>query len=91
MFTNPFHFLALCEATRTWRGILPQRTQKPIGYSPKVFLGGVPWDITDAMLVAAFKQFGPIRIEWPGKDQPTQKGYVYIIFESEKQVRSFIN
>ncbi|XP_033226798.1 cytoplasmic polyadenylation element-binding protein 1 isoform X2 [Belonocnema kinseyi] len=82
---------ALCEATRTWRGILPQRTQKPTGYSPKVFLGGVPWDITDAMLVAAFKQFGPIRIEWPGKEQPTQKGYVYIIFESEKQVKALLS
>ncbi|XP_051165332.1 cytoplasmic polyadenylation element-binding protein 1 isoform X2 [Leptopilina boulardi] len=82
---------ALCEATRTWRGVLPPRTQKPTGYSPKVFVGGVPWDITDSMLVAAFKQFGSIRIEWPGKDQPTQKGYVYIIFESEKQVKTLLS
>jgi hypothetical protein len=30
-----------------------------------------------------------IRVEWPGKDQAASqpKGYVYIIFESEKQVR----
>lgn len=82
---------ALCEATRTWRGALPPRSQKPTGYSPKVFVGGVPWDITDSMLVAAFRQFGSIRIEWPGKDQPTQKGYVYIIFESEKQVRTLLS
>ncbi|XP_050574079.1 cytoplasmic polyadenylation element-binding protein 1 isoform X1 [Bombus affinis] len=83
---------ALCDPTCTWSGILPQRTQKPSGYSSKVFLGGVPWDITESLLIATFKQFGPIRVEWPGKDQSaTQpKGYVYIIFESEKQVRTLL-
>lgn len=80
--------LALCDPTCTWSGILPQRTQKPSGYSSKVFLGGVPWDITESLLIATFKQFGQIRVEWPGKDQSTTqpKGYVYIVFESEKQV-----
>ncbi|CAD1480751.1 unnamed protein product, partial [Heterotrigona itama] len=80
---------ALCDPTCTWSGILPQRNQKPSGYSSKVFLGGVPWDITESLLIATFKQFGQIRVEWPGKDQSaTQpKGYVYIIFESEKQVQ----
>lgn len=70
---------------------MPQRNQKPSGYSSKVFLGGVPWDITESLLIATFKQFGQIRVEWPGKDQSaTQpKGYVYIIFECEKQVRYF--
>nr|XP_012142086.1 PREDICTED: cytoplasmic polyadenylation element-binding protein 1 isoform X3 [Megachile rotundata] len=79
---------ALCDPTCTWSGILPQRTQKPSGYSSKVFLGGVPWDITESLLIATFKQFGQIRVEWPGKDQSAAqpKGYVYIIFESEKQV-----
>ncbi|XP_043259532.1 cytoplasmic polyadenylation element-binding protein 1-B [Colletes gigas] len=83
---------ALCEPTYTWSGILPQRTQKPSGYSSKVFLGGVPWDITESILVTTFKLFGQIRVEWPGKDQSdTQpKGYVYIIFESEKQVRNLL-
>lgn len=34
-----------------------------------------------------------IRVEWPGKEnQAAQpKGYVYIIFESEKQVRELLN
>lgn len=31
-----------------------------------MFLGGVPWDITDADLMAAFGRFGNLRIEWPG-------------------------
>nr|XP_031845090.1 cytoplasmic polyadenylation element-binding protein 1 isoform X2 [Nomia melanderi] len=83
---------ALCDPTCTWSGILPQRTQKHSGYSSKVFLGGVPWDITESLLIATFKQFGPIRVEWPGKDQSaTQpKGYVYIILESEKQVKTLL-
>ncbi|KAJ8674109.1 hypothetical protein QAD02_005371 [Eretmocerus hayati] len=83
---------ATSDATYTWSGTLPQRTQKPIGYSSKVFLGGVPWDITEATLISTFKQFGQIKIEWPGKDQPSSqpKGYLYIIFESEKQVKSLL-
>ena len=56
--------------------------------SCKVFLGGVPWDITESALFTAFKMYGPIRIEWPGKDNSTiPKGYLYVIFENDKQVR----
>ncbi|XP_015114055.1 cytoplasmic polyadenylation element-binding protein 1 isoform X2 [Diachasma alloeum] len=84
---------ALCEATHTWSGTLPMRTQKPTGYSSKVFLGGLQWDITEALLIHTFKQFGPIKVEWPGKEQSTAqpKGYAYIIFESEKQVKALLS
>ncbi|XP_063995440.1 cytoplasmic polyadenylation element-binding protein 1 isoform X2 [Diachasmimorpha longicaudata] len=84
---------ALCEATHTWSGTLPTRTQKPTGYSSKVFLGGLQWDITEALLMHTFKQFGPIKVEWPGKEQstPQPKGYAYIIFESEKQVKALLS
>nr|XP_033337068.1 cytoplasmic polyadenylation element-binding protein 1 isoform X2 [Megalopta genalis] len=83
---------ALCNPTCTWRGVLPPRTQYHSGYSSKVFLGGVPWDITESLLIATFKQFGQVRVDWPGKDQsaPQPKGHVYIIFESEKQVRNLL-
>ena len=39
-----------------------------------------------------FKPFGQIKIEWPGKEQNAAqpKGYVYVIFESEKQVRALL-
>ena len=51
-----------------------------------MFLGGVPWDITESALFTAFKMYGPIRIEWPGKDNSTiPKGYLYVIFENDKQ------
>ena len=38
---------AMCEATCTWSGQLPQKNYKNPTYSCKVFLGGVPWDITE--------------------------------------------
>lgn len=101
--SDPFSFLlfrfinhpilaALYDATCTWSGVLPPRTSKPSGYSSKVFLGGVPWDISEQLLIQTFKQFGPIRVEWPGKEKQASqpKGYVYIIFESEKNVRALL-
>ncbi|XP_056634314.1 cytoplasmic polyadenylation element-binding protein 1 isoform X1 [Diorhabda sublineata] len=84
---------SLYDATCTWSGVLPPRSNvKPIGYSSKVFLGGVPWDITEQMLIQTFKPFGPIRVEWPGKDKAASqpKGYVYVIFESEKNVKALL-
>ncbi|XP_011311694.1 cytoplasmic polyadenylation element-binding protein 1 isoform X2 [Fopius arisanus] len=84
---------ALCEATHTWSGTLPMRSQKLTGFSSKVFLGGLQWDITEALLINTFKQFGPIKVDWPGKDQSAAqpKGYAYIIFESEKQVKALLS
>lgn len=84
---------SLYDATYTWSGVLPPRSNvKPIGYSSKVFLGGIPWDVSEQLLIQTFKQFGPIRVEWPGKDKQASqpKGYVYIIFESEKNVRALL-
>ncbi|XP_057193605.1 cytoplasmic polyadenylation element-binding protein 1 isoform X1 [Triplophysa rosa] len=87
------------EATFTWSGQLPPRHyQNPI-YSCKVFLGGVPWDITEAGLINTFKCYGPLSVEWPGKDGKhprcppkgnMPKGYVYLVFESEKSVRALL-
>ena len=91
----------------TWSGHLPPKTRRNPSFSNKIFLGGVPWDVTEASLVQAFRfiklstflldfvgyimtlfirQFGPIRIEWPGKDNSPSppKGYVYIIFDQVK-------
>ena len=83
---------SLCEPTCTWSGHLPPRAYKNATYSCKVFLGGVPWDITEVSLTNAFKQFGSIKVEWPGKDNVANppKGYVYIIFDNEKHVKSLL-
>ncbi|CAG0895162.1 unnamed protein product [Darwinula stevensoni] len=67
-----FHRCAATElynATFTWSGALPPRLHKNPVYSPKVFLGGVPWDITEQSLLNAFKLFGPLKVEWPGKEK----------------------
>ncbi|PKU34014.1 hypothetical protein llap_15682 [Limosa lapponica baueri] len=59
---------AMNEATCTWSGQLPPRHYKNPTYSCKVFLGGVPWDITEAGLINTFRAFGSLSVEWPGKD-----------------------
>ncbi|XP_053674835.1 uncharacterized protein LOC128725103 [Anopheles nili] len=80
------------DATCTWSGVLPPRSNRLVTYSSKIFLGGMPWDISEQSLVQVFKPFGSIKVEWPGKEQQaTQpKGYVYIIFESDKQVKALL-
>jgi len=83
---------SLYDATCTWSGQLPPRQHQNPLYSTKIFLGGVPWDITEKCLVQAFRQFGSVRIEWPGKgNSPSPpKGYLYVIFESESSVTSLL-
>lgn len=83
---------ALYDASCTWSGVLPPRSHRFITYSSKVFLGGIPWDISEQTLMLILKPFGQIRIEWPGKEQNAAqpKGYVYVIFESEKQVKALL-
>lgn len=52
---------ALYDATCTWSGFLQPRPHKVVNYSPKVFLGGIPWDISEQSLIQIFKPFGPIK------------------------------
>ncbi|XP_059219012.1 uncharacterized protein DDB_G0283357 isoform X2 [Stomoxys calcitrans] len=84
---------AFCEPTCTWSGQLPPRSHRLYQFSPKVFLGGIPWDISEQSLIQIFKPFGQIKVEWPGKEQQAAqpKGYAYIIFESDKQVKALLS
>ncbi|CAH1635539.1 unnamed protein product [Spodoptera littoralis] len=84
-----------------WGGKLPPRCVDPSGgFSSKVFLGGLPWDINEASLMQTLKHFQPIRVEWPGRDGPPApggsgaapgsgcpRGFAYVIFESERRVQ----
>ncbi|XP_066982328.1 cytoplasmic polyadenylation element-binding protein 1 isoform X1 [Macrobrachium rosenbergii] len=83
----------MCDATCTWSGQLPPKIYKNPIYSCKVFLGGVPWDVTELVLKQTFIEFGNIKVEWPGKESSSnpQKGYVYITFEHEKQVKALLS
>ncbi|XP_075976142.1 polyadenylation element binding protein orb isoform X2 [Anticarsia gemmatalis] len=52
-----------------WGGKLPPRCADPSGgFSAKVFLGGLPWDITEHALMHTLKHFQPVRVEWPGRE-----------------------
>ena len=58
------------EATCSWKGILPAKTYKsPVVYSTKVFVGGLPWDITEEDIIKEFGVFGPCRVEWTHKEK----------------------
>ncbi|XP_038873909.1 cytoplasmic polyadenylation element-binding protein 1a [Salvelinus namaycush] len=90
---------AVNDATFTWSGQLPPRNYKNQVYSCKVFLGGVPWDVTEASLVGTFSMYGPLSVEWPGKDGRHPRcppkgmvsaGYVYLVFESERSVHGLL-
>ncbi|XP_027029040.1 cytoplasmic polyadenylation element-binding protein 1a isoform X1 [Tachysurus fulvidraco] len=82
------------EATCTWAGQLPPRIYKNPIYSCKVFLGGVPWDVTERCLLNTFNLFGSLKVEWPDKDgkhsQCPPQGYVYLVFDLEKSVKALL-
>lgn len=60
----------ISEATCCWKGKLPPKQYKtPIVYSTKVFVGGLPWDITEEDIVKEFGVFGPCRVEWTNKEK----------------------
>lgn len=86
------------QETRVWNGTFVTRIHKNPIYSTKVFLGGVPWSISEKALSSIFEKYGKIRIEWPGKEvkctignSPARCGYLYIILESSDAVKALIN
>uniref|UniRef100_A0A3Q1G7U2 Cytoplasmic polyadenylation element binding protein 1a n=1 Tax=Acanthochromis polyacanthus TaxID=80966 RepID=A0A3Q1G7U2_9TELE len=77
---------AVNEATFTWSGQLPPRSNKDPLYSCKVFLGGVPWDITEGEPLEHFnRSAGRHASCW------FSVGYVYLVFENEKSVRALLH
>ncbi|XP_063367404.1 cytoplasmic polyadenylation element-binding protein 1 [Cydia amplana] len=75
-----------------WSGTLPPRSADPPGgWSPKVFVGGLPWDITEHALLQALRPFAPLRVEWPGREAGAPlRGFGYVTFESERRVRALL-
>ncbi|VDM47747.1 unnamed protein product [Toxocara canis] len=66
-------------------------------FARKVFIGGLPFDISAAEIMTTFSQFGPMIIDWPYRSDVTreqarrQKGYVFIVFEEERSVRRLVD
>ncbi|XP_069357367.1 cytoplasmic polyadenylation element-binding protein 1-B isoform X2 [Maniola hyperantus] len=88
---------SFCGAARTellrWSGVLPLRcmTADPTGgFSAKVFMGGLPWDITEDALKYALREFQPIHVEWPGRDA-APRGFAYVTLENERCVRALLH
>ncbi|KAJ0177637.1 hypothetical protein K1T71_006510 [Dendrolimus kikuchii] len=77
-------------ACATWRGALLPRCRDPSGgFSSKVFLGGLPWDMTEQALLCSLKRFMPVRVEWPGGGA-SPRGFAYVTFEDEACVRRLL-
>ncbi|KAJ6225459.1 hypothetical protein RDWZM_004004 [Blomia tropicalis] len=68
-------------------------------YSPKVFLGGVPWDMNNDDMMEVFRPFGAESIQRPGKEVRLSRasqgldkaGYLYLIFDSDSSVNRLID
>lgn len=62
------------DSDATWFGELPPRDYTSPTFSRKIFVGGVPWDITEAALKDSFGEFGSCAVEWPGQEARYRSG-----------------
>ncbi|KAL7671071.1 hypothetical protein ACOME3_005985 [Neoechinorhynchus agilis] len=64
-------------------------------YSRKVFLGGLPTDITESEIVSQFVRFGPLTVDWPQRQSVggniPPKGYAFVIFCNESSVQALLD
>uniref|UniRef100_A0A183BIU2 RRM domain-containing protein n=1 Tax=Globodera pallida TaxID=36090 RepID=A0A183BIU2_GLOPA len=72
-------------------GIRETRSRKPqpTHFSLKVFLGGIPANMTTNVLELNFARFGKSIIDWPKKtlhqDRPPN-GYAFVVFQEEESI-----
>uniref|UniRef100_A0A8C4NB59 RRM domain-containing protein n=1 Tax=Eptatretus burgeri TaxID=7764 RepID=A0A8C4NB59_EPTBU len=78
-----------------WKGNFSSSSHYYYVYSSKVFIGGIPWTMTEAQLLNKVHNFGSLTVEWPNKDQYCgsnfPRGYAYMVFRSEAGVRMLLN
>ncbi|XP_065201468.1 cytoplasmic polyadenylation element-binding protein 2-like [Planococcus citri] len=59
-------------------------------YSRKVFVGGLPLDITEEMVKDTFSRFGDLVVDWPYKEDTNSiippKGFAFLLFEHNASV-----
>ena len=83
---NPKSTVNRIKGCLTWDGYLPPRPEETaLEYSRKVFLGGVPWDVSEQHLELIFGSYGDFKVEWPNNfttKRNTTKSFLYLIFES---------
>ena len=63
-------------------------------FSRKVFVGGLPPDIDEDEIVAHFRRYGNLIVDWPHKAESKSyfppKGYAFLIFQEERSVQELI-
>ncbi|XP_048744586.2 cytoplasmic polyadenylation element-binding protein 2-like isoform X2 [Ostrea edulis] len=63
-------------------------------FSRKVFVGGLPPDIDEEEITAAFRRFGALVVDWPHKAESKSyfppKGYCFLLFQDEMSVQTLI-
>ncbi|VDN04620.1 unnamed protein product [Thelazia callipaeda] len=62
-------------------------------FARKVFVGGLPIDVTEEEITSTFSQFGPVLVDWPRRPDTARymTGYVFLVFEDESSVQSLVN
>ncbi|CAF1267653.1 unnamed protein product [Adineta ricciae] len=80
----------------SWRGYLPMRFepmtmdqyQINTHFSQKVFLGGIPPELTEAELLLVLRKFGKCNIKWPKNDglSHNMPGFCHVVFRESRSV-----
>ena len=91
---NPKSAVTRVRGCLAWDGYLPPRAEgTSLEYSKKVFLGGVPWDISEQHLEFIFSRYGDFKVEWPNNfnsKRNTTKSFLYLIFESLSSIAALL-
>uniref|UniRef100_A0A914XN21 Cytoplasmic polyadenylation element-binding protein 1 n=1 Tax=Plectus sambesii TaxID=2011161 RepID=A0A914XN21_9BILA len=66
-------------------------------FARKVFVGGLPIDISEEEIDGTFSRFGPLLIDWPRRSEShypprgqCSLGYVFLVFEHERSVQELV-
>jgi len=75
----------------SWRGQLPMtidQYQVASHFSQKVFLGGIPAELTEAELLLVLRKFGKCNIKWPKNDGTNHNmpGFCHVVFRESRSV-----
>ncbi|CAG9536416.1 unnamed protein product [Cercopithifilaria johnstoni] len=75
--------------------IVPQNFPEIGIFSRKVFIGGLPPDVTADLISLFFEQFGANEVDWPhrkctGSDTPPN-GYAFVVFISDRSVEYLVS
>ncbi|CAF4413504.1 unnamed protein product, partial [Adineta steineri] len=80
----------------SWRGYLPMKFeplaidqyQTTVQFSQKVFLGGIPTELTEAELLLVLRKFGKCNIKWPKNDglNHNMPGFCHVVFRESRSV-----